>query len=605
MERRSFFKRTFVASVITFLNRYIISGAEDNPAFHGDTGSHKGEVTSGRQKGDKVSQLNQKAQVELGPDHISAALQNRRIVVNLDTGWGIPGVEDIQVDKFVDAFFDYLTGMKGSQVDSIWWCWGDMNYAPYQSKILPANLDYQKWLKQGKDPLPLVIEHSREKGIEAFYTFRINESGSGGIGAVEPWDNWGVWPVIEKNPQWGQPSPFWPAPFKHFNFTVEEVRKYKLEIIREVAENYDFDGIEIDWRCGYGSLPFYHKWENRDHLTEFMHSVREMLQDIAKLRGRPYLLAVRVPENIEGCHYDGIHIERWISENLVDLIALGCKSFEVDFDSFRQLTKGTHIKLYPSMDDHHRASGYEQPTIELYRGAASTFLHQSADGIYAFNWYPVPIILDSRANTEQEELRRNALCEMGSPDTLLHKDKKFVTQRRGGGGWPETAEHMYKNSSAFSQLPMELNPPGQTEGAHGFVRPKKENYLFLQVGDDVNALAGEVKKIDLRILLSDPNAAGLPWKDRIHDEPIRIASQSNMDFNEPAALTLVDQLRVRINGVILDKPAIQDGWLIYQLKPSQLAHGSNVIAIVLTRSESQEKGRLTVEKLEIDVQYKT
>ena len=604
MKRRSFFRNATAVSTLALLKPGIALGTEANSATGMDSSCCGGIGVTSMQKSKEELQRNQLSRVSLGPDHLSAARRSRRIVVNLDTGWGFSGVEDIEVGKFVDAFFEYLTGMEGSQVDSIWWCWGDMNYAPYPSKILPANLDCQTWLKQGKDPLPLVIERSREKGIEAFYSFRINESGSGGVGAVEPWDNWGVWPVIEKNPHWGQPSPFWPAPFKHFNFAVEDVRKYKLEIIREVAENYDFDGIEIDWRCGYGNLPFYHKWENRDHLTAFMFSVREMLQETAKLRGRPYLLAVRVPENIEGCHYDGIHIERWVSENLVDILALGCKSFEVDFNAFRRLAEETHLKLYPSMDDHHRASGYEQPTAELYRGTASRFLQQGADGIYVFNWYPVPIILDSRANPEQEQLRRNALCEMGSLDKLLCKDKKFVMQRRGGGGWLETAEHMYKNSSAFAQLPMELYPPEHTEGAHGFVRPLRENYLFLQIGDDVNTLAGEVARINLRMLLSDPNAADLPWKDRLCGEPIRIASMSSRDFNEPPALKLIGQLRVRINGVILDQPIIHDGWLVYRLKPVQLAHGSNVIALVLNGSESQAKGRITVEKLEIDVIYK-
>ena len=257
------------------------------------------------------------------------------------------------------------------------------------------------------------------------------------------------------------------------------------------------------------------------------------------------------------------------------------------------------------MDDHHRASGYEQPTIELYRGVASTFLNQGADGIYAFNWYPVPIILDSRANAQQEKLRRNTLCEMGTPDTLLCKDKRFVIQRRGGGGWPETAEHMYKNSSAFAQLPLELYPPGNTTGAHGFVRPIRENYLFLQVGDDVNLLEDKIAKIDLCILLSDPSSAALSWEERMFNKPIRIASQSTRDFNEPPALTLINNLRVRINGIILEKPEVIEGWLTYQLKPLQLAHGRNVIALVLTGTDSiPQDRRVTVEKLEIDVRYK-
>lgn len=534
---------------------------------------------------DKI-RSNQMDSFRLTEEHISAAVRQRRIVVNLDAGWGLPGVEEMDPAVLVDANMEYLTSMHGSQVDSIWWCWGEMNFAPYPSKILPVRKDYQRWVQQGLDPLLVCIERCREKNIEAFYTFRINGANDFG--------DWALPPVIEQHPEWGIPSNYWPKPWQHFNFTLEEVRQYKLSVIREVAERYDFDGIEIDWRGGLTTLPPMRAWENRDSLTIFMRSVREMLQEFAEQRGRPYLLAARVPENIEGCHYDGLHIERWVEENLVDILALGCKSFEVDLDAFRRLTECTHIKLYPSMDDHHRAGGYEHPTIGLYRGAASTFHHQGADGIYVFNWYPVPAIIDKRWSQHDEQLRRQALCEMGSPGTLSRKDKTFVTQRRGGGGWSETADDYYANTSAFAQLPKEL--PANSS---------RETYVFMQVGDDVNTMAGDVEQIELSVLLSDPAAAGLPWKDRLHNKPVQIAKMSSRDFNEPPALSIIDQLQVRINGVILDRPIVREGWLVYLPKPVCLAYGKNVIAFKLSKRSSNVQERVTIEKLEINVLYTT
>ena len=498
--------------------------------------------------------------VSLSDKHVNAVNRPRRIVVNLDTGWGLPGVEKLDPAKLVDAQLEYLVGMKASQVDSIFWCWGEMNYAPYPSKILPVNEGYQQWLRQGLDPLPICIEKCRAKKIEAFYSFRINGANDFG--------DWRLPSILKEHPSWGIPSPYWPAPWKHCNFALEGVRKYKLAVIREVAERYDFDGIEIDWRCGLTSLPIMRTWENRNCLTEFMRSVREMLQEVAKRRGRPYLLAARVPENIEGCHYDGIDVERWVAENLVDILALGCKSFEVDFDAFKRLTNGTHVKLYPSMDDHHRASGYDPPSLEVYRGAASTFLQQGADGIYAFNWYPVPVMLDTRAYPAQEKIRQQALCEMGSPDTLQHKDKIFVTERRGGGGWPDTAEHYYANTSAFAQLPLELIAP-------------KEKYVFLRVGDDVNALAKDVTRLELRIQCS-PAGGG-----------------ACSPAGGGASASAADPLRVRINGALLEHPLVQSDWFVYDLKPVQLAHGRNVVALLKRGGEG-----VVVEKVEIHVAYK-
>lgn len=516
--------------------------------------------------------------------HLAAVTRRRRIVVNLDTGWGLPGIEDLEPEALIDADMDFLTGMPGSQVDSIWWCWGEMNYAPYPSDILPVNEAYQRWRRRGLDPLPLCIERCRSRGIEAFYSFRINGANDFG--------DWALPPVLVEHPEWGIPSAYWPAPWRHFDFSLEEVRRHKLAVVREVAEGYDFDGIEIDWRAGLTTLPPMHAWEHRDALTDFVRSVRQMLQAGARRRGRPFLLAMRVPETLAGCHCDGLDVERWVEEGLVDLLALGCKSFDVDLDAFRRLVAGRPIGLYPSLDDHHRASGYEEPTLELYRGAAAAFLEQGADGIYAFNWCSVAALLDAGALPAQEQLRRQALCQMGSRDTLARADKRFVAQRRGGGGWPETAEHFYANTSAFAQLPQELADD-----------PADEIYLFLRVGDDLRSLPADQVCLELRVLLSDPSVAGLPWSDRIHTEPVRIARLSRREFAEPPLRALLEQLRVRLNGVVLDPPGLREGWLSYPLRPAHVARGSNVIAFRLDGRAAGTPGRVWVEKLEIDVRY--
>lgn len=71
------------------------------------------------------------------------------------------------------------------------------------------------------------------------------------------------------------------------------------------------------------------------------------------------------------CHFDGLDIETWVHENLVDVLALGVRSFDVDIAAFRRLTVGTHVKLYPSIDDHHASDGYATAPLEIYRGVAA------------------------------------------------------------------------------------------------------------------------------------------------------------------------------------------------------------------------------------------
>ena len=77
-------------------------------------------------------------------------------------------------------------------------------------------------------------------------------------------------------------------------------------------------------------LPIGRQWENRHHLTQFVRSVRAMLQALARKRGRPFLLAIRLSHRIESCHFDGIDVETWAREGLVDMFVLGTRSLDVD-----------------------------------------------------------------------------------------------------------------------------------------------------------------------------------------------------------------------------------------------------------------------------------
>ena len=47
-------------------------------------------------------------------------------------------------------------------------------------------------------------------------------------------------------------------------------------MIRELAENYDLDGLEMDFARGPITLTLGQQWKNRRHLTDFMRAVRRM-----------------------------------------------------------------------------------------------------------------------------------------------------------------------------------------------------------------------------------------------------------------------------------------------------------------------------------------
>ena len=95
---------------------------------------------------------------------------------------------------------------------------------------------------------------------------------------------------------------------------------------------------------------------------------REAFQEVAQARGRPLLIALRVPESILVCTFDGIDIETWVREQLVDILITGCGASDVDVPAYRRLAEGTSVKIYPSWDVYHPTDGYRQPPVEYWRG---------------------------------------------------------------------------------------------------------------------------------------------------------------------------------------------------------------------------------------------
>jgi hypothetical protein len=216
-------------------------------------------------------------------------------------------------------------------------------------------------------------------------------------------------------------------------------------------------------------------------------------------RGRPFLLAVRIPENLEGCRIDGIDAPRWIADKLVDILVLGTRTMRVDVQAFRSLVGDKPIKIIPSFDGFHTTEGYCLQPIEYLRGVYSNFWHQGADAVGTFNWAPTApqeamanginpdfafgrvypkessndasigedgdVGIGTRMKHQGIESRGPANKEIGSVDTLLGKTRFFAVERRGGypfcegyfgrnDGAPLPA--ILRNHGAIYELPIHL-----------------------------------------------------------------------------------------------------------------------------------------------------
>ncbi len=530
--------------------------------------------------------------VQLSDEHIAAAGRDRRIIINFDTISGDRGFGGRDPAELVKWKF-HVIDAADVQIDSVWWCWGEGNVSPWPSRIMPLydSEGYRRWKEQGIDIAAIFAEESRKRGIEAFYNFRINGSDND-LGPFRKV------PMKLKHPEWLIHT--WPGPVGLWNYAIPEVRRYKLSILREIAERFDYDGISLDFARVCPVLPPGKAWANRDKMTDFMREFRAITQEVARKRGRPLLVGARIPENLEGCRFDGLDIETWVSEGLVDVLALGIRSFDVDIAAFRRITAGTHVKLYPSVDDHHASDGYATPPIDIYRGVAANWWRQGADGIQTFNFnhapdFPFRGVWDTHLT---------AYREIGSPQTLHRKNKRFVVQRRGGGHGPTvipnpqdwtTPRWMYFNTNMLAPLPAPLANDG-----------KADSLLTVSVADDLAAEREHLEGLSLRLLLSDSSAEGLPQEKRLQE--VTVATIGHPDSrlaNIPAARGIENLIEARLNNAHLGKPSSKGGWLVFdRLSPDLFAPGSNLVGLRLTQPRPKAAEPILIEKLEVEVRYR-
>ena len=536
--------------------------------------------------------------VHLSEAHIAAVNRPRRIYANNDVGIGL----GIDLKPWLSFRFD-LFDEPGMQVDTIGWCLDEGNIAAYPSKVIPV-LQYpglQKWLAEGIDIAKVLVDETHKRGKEAFWVHRLN-----GKDANSDFSGGEASPLKKQHPEWLLDSVSWGG---EWNFAVPEVRAHKVAVLRELAENYDFDGIDIDFSRYPPNLPVGHQWENREAMTDFMRQVRQAFLEVAARRGRPLLLAARLPESVPGCHYDGIDIETWTRENLLDIIGVGGRSIDLDIAGYRRVIGGRNIKLMPSLDAAHPTDGYPGPDIEFWRGVYGNWWHQGIDGVQTFNFLSVSNRTFDQAQEafmryiQQEaptlsgmprtpDYQQQALREIGDPKTMRYKDAVYVLQRRYGQF--ANAWNSYHNANSQAPLPVAL-PAGNA------------SVLSLYVGDDLNANADRIASVRMRMLLTGvkPQIGASRSADVIEAKlngillpaPVQMyGSAKNLNPPMHDSDTQFPHL-----GRRLDSP---DSWHVFTLKPQYFAVGENLISIRLANWSSGALCSVIVEKLEVSVDYK-
>ena len=412
----------------------------------------------------------------LTKEHKEKRADKKKFVLRYDV-FGSFMDRELSVKDYFDFHFAYP-----EQVDKIifdaMFC-GDF-YSVYESRILPPRRFpmFARFRSAGVDVFGEFVKEAHSRGKEIWLTSRISEV---------PFDTEAnPYTAHEEHPDWFCKG--FPGYDKMVNIASSGMREHKLKVLSEVMRKYDFDGLDIDFERHTPYLPAGHQWEMREEVTEFMRMLRRETLKIAEECGRVVMLSARVPDCLDGCHEDGLDIEEWIKEDLVDALTMGSRSFDIKLEEVRALSD--EIQLYGGYDTHHAVDGYALPTLDIIRGVWYSYLVRGADAVEYFNWcgegradlvekyikeYGLSYVRDGFALTAHEDF-----TGIDDKDFLAAQDKTYVIDRKGGYPWGVG----YGNLNATRQLPKTL---------------KGEGGVKLYVGED----AADCKSATLTVLIEE------------------------------------------------------------------------------------------------------
>ena len=303
---------------------------------------------------------------------------------------------------------------------------------------------------EGTDPLQVNIEFARKNGFEIFWSNRMNDTHDADHRVDKPFFLWTKFK--ENNPQYlfgsiGEQLPN--GRWSSVDFSHRKIRDLCVRFFKEVCDNYDVDGVELDFlrhfelfkTVGKGGIA---TQEQLDMLTDMVRQIRKATEEAGMKRGNPILVLTRIPTSPEYAKRAGIDIKKWIDEELVDIVVGSCY-FRLDFwETFVKLGEGKNVKMYAGLSEsritmEHPALIRQQNSV--FRARAAAAWTAGVDGLYSFNEY----------NT-----RVKYLCEIGYPDKLKKTNNLYFVTYRGPDGY--SPENYLKNGDDFYKMPR-LSPP--------------------------------------------------------------------------------------------------------------------------------------------------
>jgi hypothetical protein len=395
-----------------------------------------------------------------------------------------------------------------------------------------------------------MIAFCRENDLEVFWGMRVNDTHDTKNPLLRP-----QWKIDHPEYLMGsEDRPPARGGWTRVDYGRQEVRDMAYAVIKDVCDRYDVDGIELD----FFRHPLFFKAQalggeaSEDDcqlMTRLMRRVRIAAGEAAARRGRPILVAMRMPDTIEYCKAIGIDLRVWLEEGLLDIMIPSGYFQLAPWRETVALCHRHHVAVYPCLSNctmRDLSARRRRMNIETYRARAMNVWASGADGIHVFNCFD-----------PNHPLWR----EVGSPQTLRGLTKHYYATYLG----PRMAGGYLVGGGKYMRLPT-LCPCAPVA-----LKPGQAQTTTVNIGEDVRAQTDNntLPRITLRLQVTEPTRAG--------------------------------DVAVKLNGSPLTTgPATADDWLEFPVDPQLVKQHENTVQMERAKGATADP---TVRDLMVEVAY--
>lgn len=345
-------------------------------------------------------------------------------------------------------------------------------------------------MEHGTDPVAVVIKHGHEAGLDVFVSLRFNDQHDSRL--PKGLDDPNMTPLKRRHPDWLIGGKQYGELYT-LNFALPEVRAYRLALMKETIDNYDLDGLDLDF-CRW---PVLFKDGERaggtPHITDIVRRVRVMLDEKARKVGRKLYLSVRVPGSIAGAKNVGIDVVPWIKDGLVDIVTVGEVNgwnYRLPIEEYVAAAEGTDCKIIAQnlcafKEQRPKSAGilFGEPsyyTAAQARAVAAKHWRAGADGMFLWNHHFIRFANDDRYD-------RQPWKEIGDPRAIARKDKHYLVMPRDRRISPDI---LATSGDSCGPAPVKL-------------APQQPVTFKLEIADDLDAARrdGVLRQAVLRLLI--------------------------------------------------------------------------------------------------------